>query len=357
MKKSLSETAKTSRADTLSKFDVNTNGLTANGVFGLPFTEAESQIVLLPVPWELTVSYGGGTANGPAAIITASQQLDLYEPLHPFGYKVGIAMTEVPQGLARISTEKRPIVKAYIESLSANQPTIEVLTDINATSQLMVDAVKARCQELLSEGKFVGLVGGDHSTPLGYMQALAEIHDAYSIIQIDAHADLRNAYEGFTYSHASIMYNALKIPQVSKIVQVGVRDISHEEIDCIHALEGRVNLFHDHDMKKAAFLNKSWNDVTDLIINQLSDKVYISFDIDGLQPWLCPNTGTPVPDGLDLEQVFFLLEKIVATGKQIIGFDLCEVSPGAEGEWDANVGARVLYKLCMLAVRSIGTIG
>jgi agmatinase len=205
--------------------------------------------------------------------------------------------------------------------------------------------VKSTTQKLLKEGKMVGLVGGDHSTPLGFLRALAEQHNRFGILHIDAHADLRKAYEGFTYSHASIMFNALKIPAVSKLVQVGIRDFCDEETNVVTRSMGRVVTFYDDYLKDQQYKGKTWDALCDQIIHELPQLVYISFDIDGLDPKLCPNTGTPVAGGFEFHEAIYLIKKLVRSGKTIVGFDLCEVAAG-ENDWDANVGARILFQLC-----------
>ncbi|HQQ12694.1 MAG TPA: arginase family protein, partial [Bacteroidales bacterium] len=172
--------------------------------------------------------------------------------------------------------------------------------------------------------------------------------ETYGILQLDAHLDLRNAYEGFKYSHASIFYNALQFDAITKLVQVGIRDYCEEEADFVRSSNGRITVFYDRDIRKRMFEGSSWRELTDEMIAELPDKVYVSIDIDGLDPKLCPNTGTPVPGGLQFEELIYMLNRLKASGKEIIGFDLCEVAPG-EDEWDGNVGARVLYQLIGLA--------
>lgn len=180
--------------------------------------------------------------------------------------------------------------------------------------------------------------------PLGY-RALAEFYDRFGVLQIDAHADLRKSYEGFSYSHASIMYNALKIPAVAKLIQVGIRDLCDEVTDVMQRAMGRIVTFFDDDVKTLLLNGKSWDIVCNDIIKHLPSNIYISVDIDRFDPKRCPNTGTPVPGGLEFEQFVYLLKKIVMSGRKIIGFDISEVSPGSD-DWDANVGARILYQLC-----------
>ena len=175
---------------------------------------------------------------------------------------------------------------------------------------------------------------------------------ALGILQIDAHADLRNAYEGFTYSHASIMYNAIQLPSISSLTQVGIRDICDYEVSIINTNKD-IYTFYDKQLHEGTYNGKTWDTQCDEIIKTLPENVYISFDIDGLDPKLCPNTGTPVPGGLEFEQAMYLIKKVVDSGRKIISFDLCEVSPHEnDNEWNANVGARVLYRLSNLMIKS-----
>jgi agmatinase len=141
------------------------------------------------------------------------------------------------------------------------------------------------------------------------------------------------------------MYNALKTSAVSKLVQVGIRDYCEEEVEVIQRSQGRVVTFFDEDIKASQYTGASWDSVCNEIIKHLPDLIYISFDIDGLDPKLCPNTGTPVAGGFEFHQIAYLIKKVVQANKRIIGFDLNEIAPG-EGDWDANVGARMLYHLC-----------
>ena len=204
----------------------------------------------------------------------------------------------------------------------------------------------------MEAGKLVGLLGGDHSSPLGFYKAIAEKHGDFGILQIDAHCDLRESYENFKYSHASIMYNALKeIPELTKLVQIGTRDYSLCELEYIKNSNNRVVTYFDRDIKERGFEGESWQKITDDIIAQLPQKVYLSFDIDGLDPKLCPNTGTPVQGGFETQQIYYLLRKILQSDRQLIGFDLNEVGVSTN-EWDENVGARILFKLCNLMIAS-----
>jgi agmatinase len=148
------------------------------------------------------------------------------------------------------------------------------------------------------------------------------------------------------------MYNTLQeIPEMQKLVQVGVRDFSESEWQFINKNSSRVVTYFDRDIRRRQFEGDGWKQMAEEIVNQLPEKVYISFDIDGLDPKLCPNTGTPVMGGFETEQVFYLFSKVIQSGRKLVGFDLNEVGVG-EGDWDANVGARILFKLCNLLVAS-----
>lgn len=342
----------------LSQFDPNSVGLLSNNIFGLPFTEEEAKLVLLPVPWEVTVSYNNGTARGPEHIFKASLQVDLYDADVKDGWKQGFFMREQDKHLLLRSDYLRKEAELYLKFLteggdiSENEFLKKTVVDVNNGTKAMNEWVYTQAKGLLQKGKLVGLVGGDHSTPLGYFKAIGETKGDYGILQIDAHCDLRDSYEGFQYSHASIMFNALKeVPQLQKLVQVGIRDYCEEEMDYITNSNGKVVTFFDKNIKERQFEGETWKAICDSIVAELPQQVFISFDIDGLDPKLCPNTGTPVAGGFEAEQVYYLFNRVIASGRTIIGFDLNEVS-ASHDEWDANVGARVLFKLCNLLVSS-----
>jgi agmatinase len=340
----------------LKEFDPNSVGNPNNNIFGLPITEEDAALVLLPVPWEVTVSYKAGTARAPEHICKASMQVDLLDTDVKDGWHHGFYMRDIEKKVLLKSDYLRKEAELFInyisqgEDIDANKFMTKTLKEVNAGSLFLNNWVYEQTKELLDKGKLVGLVGGDHSTPLGFYKAIAEKHGDFGILQIDAHCDLREAYEGFKYSHASVMYNALaEIPQLSKLVQVGIRDYSQGEKDFITSTNGRVITYFDKDIKERMFEGDSWRVVADEIVKHLPDKVYISFDIDGLDPKLCPHTGTPVQGGFETEQVFYLFKKMMQSNKQLIGFDLNEVGVSTD-EWDENVGARVLFKLCNLMV-------
>ncbi|MPT35126.1 MULTISPECIES: agmatinase family protein [Flavobacterium] len=341
----------------IESFDPSQPGLADASVFGLPFTAEESEIIIVPVPWEVTVSYGAGTSEGPNAILDASFQVDLQHQEFPELWKLGIYMDEAPEHWATNSAKYKSLAQPIIEALEAGEdvatfPALQSdLDKINKVCKDLKNEVKDRVLHWMKQGKKVVLLGGDHSTPLGYYEALASQHESFGILHLDAHMDLRIAYEGFTYSHASIMYNTLQIPQVSKIVQVGIRDFCEQEVEVAQKEGNRVLVHTDMDLKAETFEGKTWAQQCDDIIASLPEKVCISFDIDGMYPWYCPNTGTPVPGGFSFEQAAYLLSRLAETNKEIIGFDLVEVAPG-DDDWDGNVGARMLFHMCGVLAKS-----
>ncbi len=337
-----------SKENLINTFDPNGLGIKGN-LFGLPFTPETSDLIIVPIPWEVTVSYHDGTALGPKAILEASTQVDLYFRGIQDAWKLGVTMLPFPEDLYQENKNLRSLSLQHISSLettsAADDHNKVIPSKINEACESLNVYVRSITAKYLNEGKMVGLLGGDHSTPLGFLRALSDRYDCFGILQIDAHADLRKAYEGFTYSHASIMFSALKLPSVQRLVQVGIRDYCEEEVGVIDRAMGRIVTFFDEDIKTQMYSGKTWEDVCKDIIRVLPDYIYISFDIDGLDPKLCPNTGTPVPGGLEFNQATYLIQQIALSGKRIIGFDLNEVAPGST-DWDANVGARILYQLC-----------
>ena len=336
---------------TIDNYDPSDVGHVNGNLFGLPFDRESARTIVFGIPWEVTVSYNPGTAQAPQRILAASPQLDLYDFDNPHGWQQGIYMPPIEPDLLAKNNYYRQQAALIIDRLESGEsldlsPNLNpVLAEVNRACDDVNKWLFDRCQQAIAAGKNVGVIGGDHSVPLGYLQALAQHHDDFGILHLDAHSDLRDAYEGFEFSHASIMFNALKIPQISKLVQVGIRDVSFIEIETIDRSKDRVIVYYDAHIKQQMYQGKTWESIYQEAIAHLPQKVYISFDADGLDPKLCPSTGTPVPGGLELEQAFCLCREIVASGRKIIGFDLCEVG---NAEWDGNVGARIVYKLVNL---------
>ena len=342
----------------LTNFDPNNVSNPNNNIFGLPTTEDGARVIIIPIPWEVSVSYGAGTARAPEAICKASLQVDLFDPEVPDGWKQGFYMRPIDRKLLMKSDYLRKEAELFIDyisrgnEVSENQFMRKTLKDVNEGGDFLNTWVYEQTKVLLERNKLVGLLGGDHSAPLGFFKAIGEKHGDFGILQIDAHCDLRESYEGFNYSHASIMYNALnEIPQLTKLVQAGVRDYGGDEWEYIKNSNYRIITYFDKEIKTRQFEGETWKSIAEEIVSKLPQNVYISFDIDGLDRKLCPHTGTPVPGGFETEEVYYLFRKVIESGRKLIGFDLVEVGT-SDTDWNANVGARVLFKLCNLLVSS-----
>ena len=321
-----------------------------DGIYGLPHGPDEAHVVLIPVPWEPTTSYGRGTARGPASILHGSRQIDLFDAQTGRPYEGGIALLPVDPEIVRWNAEacaaSEPVIAAGGEV--DGDPDLEArLARVNELSGRLNDRVQSLARGWLAKGKIVGVIGGDHSVPFGAIAAHAERYPGLGVLHLDAHADLRDAYEGFTDSHASIMFNvAERLPSVARIVQIGIRDFSEAEHAFIEGSSGRIVTLFDHEVARQTFEGEPFGKIMRAAIARLPEHVYLSFDIDGLDPALCPHTGTPVPGGLSFQQAAALVAYVQESGRTIVGFDLCEVAPGPGGEeWNGNVGARLLYKM------------
>jgi agmatinase len=331
------------------------------GIYGLPHTPEEAATVLIPVPWEATVSYGAGTAGGPAAILAASRQVDLFDPETGRPWEDGIAMLPVPEELVGWNTAARRLAMPVLEAGGAD-PAMPEDDDlrrraaaVDRFAEQMHDWVEHTAADWLDRGKLVGVIGGEHSAPFGLIRASAARHPGLGVLQIDAHADLRSAYEGFRWSHASVMRTVIEdLPAVGSLVQVGVRDLSAGEHAFIREQAPRIRTWFDPDMRRRLHDGEPWAALAKEIAAALPASVHVSFDIDGLDPSLCPHTGTPVPGGLSFPEAVTLLRVVAESGRRVVSFDLCEVAPDPSGasDWDGNVGARLLYKLIGFARRS-----
>jgi len=316
-----------------------------DGIFGLDCTPEEAAVVLVPVPFDATTSYRPGTAGGPAAILAASAQVDLHDREVGDPWRAGIALLPADPAIATRAGEARRLVNALRDGDSGDPAgDLEV---VNGLCGEVNDTVRDTVAGWLRAGRIVGTVGGDHATAFGAIAAHADHYGDIGLLHIDAHADLRRDYEGFRWSHASVMEAVCReLPGVTRLVQVGVRDYCEEEAQRIDASDGRIITFFDADLQARLAAGEPWAALVEEMLAPLPRTVYLSFDIDGLDPALCPHTGTPVPGGLNFAQACFLLRALAQSGRRLVGFDLVEVAPGPGGdEWDGNVGARLLYKL------------
>ena len=328
-------------------FDAEGPSDAAAGIFGLSVAALEAGLVLIPVPFDATASYGRRARFGPDAILRASHQVDLFdlETGHP--YVAGIAMLPPSVEVERWNGEASRSVDAT-RTAAGETDRVVGRAEVNRCSELVNRWAYEETRAWLERGKVVGLVGGDHSTPYGCIRAHLERYPDMGILHVDAHADLRDAYEGFAWSHASIMHNVVHRLPAKKLVHVGLRDVAESEMTLIDRSGGRQVAITDFAIAEHLHAGLPLAKIVDRVIGELPEDVYVSFDIDGLDPALCPNTGTPVPGGLSFHAAIAMLAAVRTSGRRIIGFDLVEVasSPDLTEQWDGNVGARLLYKLC-----------
>ena len=318
-------------------------------LFGLPHDRDNASLVIVPVPWDVTSQYGHGSDYGPTAILDVSHQLGLEifgQPLAP--WKKGVYMDAVSDKILKASADYRKLAEPYHKALEEGASADayrEIVDKINMASLSLNALVMKTSLDLIEKGKWVGLVGGDHTILYGLLEALSTRYDEFGILQFDAHMDLRKSYAGFTHSHASTMYNAVQLPSVKKLVQVGVRDFCTEEV--LFAQDSKkVDTFYDFELREGRYIGRHWHETALDVISRLPHFVYVSIDIVGLNPGLCPGAAMPVPGGLEYNEAVYLLSQIIKSGREIIGFDLCGVTPRPDdNNWNASVGARLLYQL------------
>jgi len=337
-------------------FDPDGPAAVGSGIFGLNCDADTARVFLLPVPFDATTSYRPGTARAPQAILAASKQVDLFDRQTGRPYEAGIYLETVSDEMVRLNTAARKHAEIVIAAggIDGGSELAAHAGEVNRASEKMNQFVYSQTKEKLAQNKIVGIIGGDHSVPFGALQAYVEQYPNLSVLHLDAHFDLRDHYEGFAWSHASIMHNVLHKTALKKLVQVGIRDFGEQEFNLAQSQPDRVSTFFDADLQTAAFSGTPWREQIDTIVGELSNEVYLSFDIDGLDPVFCPHTGTPVPGGISFNQAVALIEAVHRHHKRIVGFDLNEVVPSTDpnDEWDANVAARLLYKMIGFAVLS-----
>ncbi len=341
-------------------FDPDSAALAGAGIFGLPVDPESALVHVVPVPFDATTSYRKGTASGPEAIRLASLQVDLFDVMTGKPWQKGICMLDADPRIAKWNDKASKKVDGIIElggRIGKSERLAKDLAQVNEIGAELNASVRASVDAILAAGKFPAIVGGDHSTPFGGIQAASERYPNFGVLHFDAHADLREAYEGFEWSHASIMHNVTtKLPRVSKLVQVGIRDLGEREHAAIAGSKGRIQTLLDVDWGRAKADGTNLRHLVRRTIQELPDQVWISFDVDGLDPTLCPNTGTPVPGGLSWHDAMLWLEELARSSKRVVGLDLNEVSPGETpsdvDSWDAIVGARLLYRLIGTALLS-----
>ena len=272
-----------------------------------------SRFVILPIPYEGTVSYGKGTAKGPSAIINASTQVELFdEELQGEFFQIGVF-------------------------------TAEAMDCHGGKSEEVQQRVEKTSSKLLADGKFVMALGGEHSISAGLAKAAAGHWPDLSVLHLDAHADLRDSYQDNKYSHACVMRRIrdLSVPTVG----VGIRSYSLEESEFLNSIGNqRGQIIRAGEIAKARNDGSASEEWMDRVMAGLTEKVYVSVDIDVFDPSQAPGTGTPEPGGLDWYEITGLLRR-VSQNKQIVSADIVEVIPKVAGEVTEFLAARLAYKI------------
>ncbi len=327
------------------KYNPNALGISNGNFLGLPLVD-DPRVVFEAVPFAPTVSYGTGTEDGPANVLAASLQLDVCVHGLERPWEHGFRWNSRWEHFRARHDELRPIVEEHIAALEDGMSSTADLMQVERAGGELRDEVNQIMSEHLAQGTFPVLVGGSHATALGAYEAVG----ACGVLQIDAHMDLRRAYEGFRYSHASVMYNALEQNKLLELVQVGIRDYCPAEVELARS-SGRVTTFFAVDMQRSHLAGTAFAKTCDAIVATLPQRVWISLDVDGLEPSLCANTGTPVPGGLSYAETRFLCEAVINSGRKVVGMDIVEVAP-APYEFEGAVAARLAYEVGCMVVAS-----
>jgi agmatinase len=259
----------------------------------------ESRIIILPVPYDATSTWMKGADRGPAAILEASVNLEFYD--------------------VETSTE------AHLRGINTVDPVLE-----NETPEKLVNAVYARTMSLLSDRKFPVIIGGNHTVSIGSVKAFSEYYENLSVLQLDAHGDLRQEYEGSVFNHACSMARAREF---APIVQVGLRSMSVYELP----YADKERIFFAHDL----FYNKS---LYGRAIDRLTENVYITIDLDVFDPSLMPSTGTPEPGGTEYFEILHFIRDVIKK-KNVVGFDVVELCPSALNKSPDFIAAKIIYQL------------
>jgi len=260
---------------------------------------SESEIIILPVPYDETSTWIRGADKGPDAILEASVNLEFYD--------------------VETSSE------AHLKGINTVEPVLE-----KETPEKLVNAVYRRTLSLLKEKKFPVIIGGNHSVPIGAFRAYSEYYNDLTILQLDAHADLRQEYEGSEYNHACAMARAR---EYAPIVQVGIRSMSAGEI-------------HYADKERLFFSHQLYSDKTLYFkaLEKLTGNVYITIDLDVFDPSIMPSTGTPEPGGPDYFELLHFLREVIKN-RNVVGFDVVELCPSAANKSPDFIAAKIIYQL------------
>lgn len=276
----------------------------------------DAGVWVLPIPFEATVSYGRGTAGGPAAIIAASQQVELYDR----------------------EFDREPALDFGIHTL----PALDLPPEPAAAVDVITKAVAAAA----ATGKLLAGLGGEHTASVGFGRGLlAALGGPLTLVQIDAHSDLRAEYDGTPYSHACMARRLLECeaPGFEQVLQLGIRSVCPEEVALARREPGRIRVWYAEDVHAGG-----WQ--AELIERVRGRRVYLTMDVDGLDPSVIPSTGTPEPDGLSWRETLAIL-RTVAGHAQIVGLDCVELAPVPGQHASDFAAAKLVYKAISYAMR------
>lgn len=277
-------------------------------------SRARSKVWVLPVPLEATVSYGAGTAAGPGAIIAASQQLELYDREF-FG---------------------EPATEYGVFTL----PPLRLAEPLKETLEAIGEAV----EEVIRNDKFPVVLGGEHTVTIGGVRGILQAGlQPLTIVQIDAHCDLRDSYQQSRYSHACVARRLLEEPGVESIVQLGIRSLCREEAEFVAANQARVTVLGSEEIHRG-----NWRE--ELIGRIAGKKAFVTIDVDGLDPSIVPATGTPEPDGLTWSETLEIL-RTVSNHAGIAGIDCVELAPAVNLHMADFAVAKLVYKAISYALK------
>ena len=284
------------------------------GGIELPYSEyGKAKIVVLPVPYDMTATYVPGARNGPKAVIEASNHMELYdEELGKETYRVGI-------------------------------DTGETLDVADKSPEDMLNMVSKAVSSEIESQKYQVVMGGEHSISLGVVRELVKKYPNLSVLQLDAHADLRDSYDGTPYNHACV---GRRISELCPLVQVGVRSISKEEVDFKKL--SKVVTISDHEVKQG----QRWSEK---VLDNLTDDVYLTFDLDVLDPAIMPAVGTPEPGGLNWHETIRFL-RMISQKKRIVSFDMVELTPQPGNVAPDFLAAKLMYRIMGYIAESKGWI-
>jgi agmatinase len=260
---------------------------------------ASSRIIIIPVPYDETSTWMKGADKGPNAVLEASVNLEFYD----------------------IETQS----EAHLKGINTIGPVLE-----KATPDNLVKAVYDATVSVLADGKFPVIIGGNHTVTIGAVQAFSDHFENLTILQLDAHGDLRQEYEGSKFNHACVMARAIEL---APVVQVGIRSMSVEELP----FADKNRIFYAHDL----YYNK---DLYSRALDKLSENVYITIDLDVFDPSVMPSTGTPEPGGPDYFELIHFLREVISK-RNVVGFDVVELCPSTTNKSPDFIAAKIIYQL------------